>query len=117
MEKIYFGRTIWHRRRGTPGFGGWFGTKALSGGGRLIDLGVHRLELEASWMANIKEGELMETRLLGTAGGLIQRKVKEGDEFEAEFYVERAGCQFDTKLHPPVPAVRSAQLGKTVRLN
>jgi len=46
---IYFGRTVWHRRRGMPGFGGWFGTKALSGGGPLIDLGVHRLDL-ALWL-------------------------------------------------------------------
>jgi len=46
---IYFGRTIWHRRRGLPGFGGWFGQKALSGGGPLIDLGVHRLDL-ALWL-------------------------------------------------------------------
>ncbi|MCX7671273.1 MAG: Gfo/Idh/MocA family oxidoreductase, partial [Anaerolineae bacterium] len=46
---IYFGRTIWHRRRGLPGFGGWFGQKTLSGGGPLIDLGVHRLDL-ALWL-------------------------------------------------------------------
>jgi predicted dehydrogenase len=46
---IYYGRTVWHRRRGIPGFGGWFGTKELSGGGPLIDLGVHRLDL-ALWL-------------------------------------------------------------------
>lgn len=46
---IYFGRTVWHRRRGIPGFGGWFTTKDLSGGGPLIDLGVHRLDL-ALWL-------------------------------------------------------------------
>src|SRR5690606_3095519 len=28
----------WIRRTGIPGFGGWFTTKALSGGGPLIDL-------------------------------------------------------------------------------
>jgi len=50
----------------------------------------------------------METRLLGTDGGLVQRNVSEGYEFEAELYVERSGCQFDMKLHPPVPAVKSA---------
>ena len=27
---IYFGRTVWHRRRGFPGFGGWFCDKDLS---------------------------------------------------------------------------------------
>jgi len=159
LGDIYFGRTIWHRRRGMPGFGGWFGTKALAGGGPLIDLGVHRLDLalwlmgypspvwvmgstynpiataiaqkegktfdvedlavgmikfangatlevEASWAANIKERELMETRLLGTQGGLVQRNKNEGYEFEAEMYVERNGCQFDMALHPPVPAAK-----------
>jgi len=46
---IYFGRTVWHRRRGLPGFGGWFGQKRLAGGGPIIDLGVHRLDL-AMWL-------------------------------------------------------------------
>jgi len=35
---------VW-RRRGIPGLGGWFTTKAISGGGPLIDLGVHVLDL------------------------------------------------------------------------
>ncbi len=161
LGDIYFARTIWHRRRGLPGFGGWFGLKALSGGGPLIDLGVHRLdlalwlmgypkpvwvlgstynhiasrlskkegkafdvedlaagfikfangaslEIEASWAANIAERELMETRLLGTQGGLVQRNLREGYEFEAELFVERDGRQYDMKLHPPVPGVKGA---------
>ena len=33
-----------YRRRGVPGLGGWFTTKARSGGGPLIDLGVHLLD-------------------------------------------------------------------------
>ena len=49
LGEVYFARTIWHRRRGMPGFGGWFGTKALAGGGPLIDLGVHRIDL-ALWL-------------------------------------------------------------------
>jgi len=51
---IYFGRTVWHRRRGMPGFGGAFTTKELSGGGPLIDLGVHRLDL-ALWLMGYPE--------------------------------------------------------------
>jgi predicted dehydrogenase len=54
IGQIYFGRTVWHRRRGMPKFGGWFGTKALSGGGPLIDLGVHRLDL-ALWLMDYPE--------------------------------------------------------------
>jgi predicted dehydrogenase len=51
---IYFGRTVWHRRRGIPGFGGWFCDKTLAGGGPLIDLGVHRLDL-ALWLMGYPE--------------------------------------------------------------
>ena len=47
--EIYAGRCGWIRRRGIPGKGGWFTTKELSGGGPLIDLGVHMLDL-AIWM-------------------------------------------------------------------
>ncbi len=159
LGDIYFCRTVWQRRRGMPRFGGWFGIKELSGGGPLIDLGVHRLdlalwlmdypepewvmastynhiasaqakkegkkfdvedfatamikfkngtslELEASWAGNIKEREMMSTRLLGTDGGLYQRNIEEGYQFEAEFYFEKDGCQYDMKLHPPVPACK-----------
>ncbi|MHB1461802.1 MAG: Gfo/Idh/MocA family protein [Armatimonadota bacterium] len=161
LGDIYFARTIWLRRRGIPGMGGWFTSKELAGGGPLIDLGVHRLDLalwlmgypkpkwvlagaynhiasklakssgkeytvedmavgmirfengatlevEASWASNIKENELMETRLLGTEGGLVQRNRNQGYDFEAELFIERAGCQFDMTLHPPVPGSHGA---------
>mgnify|MGYP000153940647 FL=1 len=49
MGDIYCGRCGWQRRRGIPGKGGWFTTKALSGGGPLIDLGVHMIDL-AIWL-------------------------------------------------------------------
>ena len=51
---IYFGRTVWHRRRGFPGFGGWFCDKDMAGGGPLLDLGVHRLDL-ALWLMDYPE--------------------------------------------------------------
>lgn len=35
----------WVRRRGIPGRGGWFTRKDLAGGGALIDIGVHVLDL------------------------------------------------------------------------
>ncbi|MBP2116665.1 Gfo/Idh/MocA family protein [Cohnella lubricantis] len=50
MGEMYMGRCGWIRRRGIPGRGGWFTTKELSGGGPLIDLGVHMIDL-AMWLA------------------------------------------------------------------
>ncbi len=148
LGDIYYGRSIWLRRNGIPGFGGWFGQKDKSGGGPLIDLGVHRLdfalwlmgypepewvvgatydhlaskraaaagerydvediavamirfkngatlEIEASWEGHIQERELMETRLLGTEGGLLQKNIDGGYAWENEFYFEKDGELID----------------------
>ncbi len=50
--ELYTGRCGWIRRRGIPGKGGWFTTKAQSGGGPLIDLGVHMIDLAIWLMGN-----------------------------------------------------------------
>ena len=52
MGDIYCGRCGWQRRRGIPGKGGWFTTKEQSGGGPLIDLGVHMIDLAIWLMGN-----------------------------------------------------------------
>lgn len=151
LGDIYFGRTVWHRRWGMPGFGGWFGTKRLSGGGPVIDLGVHRLDLamwlmgnprpvtvsggawgflgaaeakrqgktfdvedlgcalirfdngatillEASWAGFSEKKEDMSTQLFGTRGGLVQRNVGEGYQFEARVFVEHNGTIWNSEL-------------------
>jgi len=49
LGEIYYAHTGWLRKRGIPGYGGWFTTKALSGGGPLIDIGVHMLDI-AWWL-------------------------------------------------------------------
>jgi len=151
LGKVYFGRTVWHRRRGLPKFGGWFGIKKLSGGGPIIDLGVHRLDLamwlmgnprpvsvsgsafghlardlaarerkaydvedlgcalirfdneatvilEASWAGFSEKREEMVTQILGTRGGILQRNVGEGYEFEARVFTESAGTLWESRL-------------------
>lgn len=45
LGRIYYAKALWMRRRGIPGMGGWFTTRKLSGGGPLIDLGVHVLDM------------------------------------------------------------------------
>jgi len=54
LGDIYFGKTGWIRRKGIPGIGGWFTTKSKSGGGPLIDIGVHVLDLALWLMGNPK---------------------------------------------------------------
>lgn len=54
MGEIYSARCGWIRRRGIPGRGGWFTTKEQSGGGPLIDLGVHMIDLAMYLMGNPK---------------------------------------------------------------
>ena len=49
LGTVYAARCGWQRRRGVPGRGGWFTTKELSGGGPLIDLGVHMIDV-AMWL-------------------------------------------------------------------
>ena len=51
LGEIYQIRVKLIRRRGIPGLGGWFTTKACSGGGGLIDIAVHFLDL-VMWASN-----------------------------------------------------------------
>jgi len=50
LGEIYHGYCSWTRRDGFPRFGGWFGQQQYSGGGPLIDLGVHRIDRSMSLM-------------------------------------------------------------------
>lgn len=52
--EIYCGKCCYIRRRGIPGKGGWFNDKTRSGGGPLIDLGVHIIDLSMWLMGNPK---------------------------------------------------------------
>lgn len=47
---IYYAKATYLRRSGNPG--GWFGDKSRSGGGPLIDLGVHVIDLVRFLMGN-----------------------------------------------------------------
>lgn len=44
IGRVYHCKTYWRRRAGIPGIGSWFTRKDLSGGGVLLDIGVHMLD-------------------------------------------------------------------------
>ena len=52
LGDIYFSKAQYIRRHGNPG--GWFGDKSRSGGGPVIDLGVHVIDLTRYLMGNPK---------------------------------------------------------------
>ncbi|MCI3922961.1 Gfo/Idh/MocA family oxidoreductase [Paenibacillus sp. TRM 82003] len=80
MGDIYAGRCGWLRRRGIPGRGGWFTTKSLSGGGPLIDLGVHMIDV-AMWLM----GDPKPVSVIGAAyDKFASRDEKSGGTFDVE---------------------------------
>ena len=54
LGRIYTAKTGWFRRKGIPGWGTWFTRMDQAGGGPLIDIGVHMLDLALYLMGNPK---------------------------------------------------------------
>lgn len=54
LGHIYTAKAGWFRRKGIPGWGTWFTRMEESGGGPLIDIGVHMLDLSLHLMGNPK---------------------------------------------------------------
>ena len=52
LGEVYHLKVALYRRRGIPGLGGWFTQQRHSGGGSLIDLGVHMIDLGLSLVGN-----------------------------------------------------------------
>ena len=54
LGDIYHARVHWHRRAGIPRIGSWFTQKKFSGGGGMLDVGVHLLDATLHLMGNFK---------------------------------------------------------------
>ena len=54
LGQVYHAKAYWNRRAGSPRFGTWFCQKSKSGGGALLDIGVHVLDLCLHLMDNFK---------------------------------------------------------------
>ncbi len=81
LGQIYYARTRWLRSRGIPKLGGWFGIKRLSGGGPLIDLGVHRLDL-AMWLMGYPKALSVSASSYNLLGARIAEQ--QGAQFDCE---------------------------------
>ncbi|HAI10380.1 MAG TPA: gfo/Idh/MocA family oxidoreductase [Phycisphaerales bacterium] len=92
MGDIYAGRVGWIRRRGIPGKGGWFTTKELSGGGPLIDLGVHMIDLAIWLMGNPKPVAVSGSTYCKFANADVK-----GDSVNSTFGEAKADGTFDVE--------------------
>ena len=91
MGEIYAGRCAWQRRRGIPGKGGWFTTKAQSGGGPLIDLGVHMIDLAVWLMGNPRPVAVSGNTFCKFASNDVS------DSVNSNFGDKKAGGTFDVE--------------------
>jgi len=79
LGDIYHVTTTYLRRDGYPRPGGWFGQKDKSGGGPLIDLGVHRIDL-ALWLI----GYPKPVAVLGNVYDMLAREKLAHLDFDCE---------------------------------
>ena len=85
LGDIYYAKAQYVRRHGNPG--GWFGDKARSGGGPIIDLGVHVIDLTRYLMGNPKpvsvyavaSNRLGDRKFIKTGPGWVPEDAKEDD--------------------------------------
>jgi len=74
LGDIYHMKAVWRRRRGVPGLGRWFTTKAKSGGGVMIDIGVHFLDM-AMWLSGKWKAESVSAAAYSKFGPRMRRYV------------------------------------------
>jgi predicted dehydrogenase len=88
LGRIYHVKATWMRRNGIPGMGSWFTNKEMAGGGPLIDLGVHMIDM-ALYLMDEPEVESVSCATyaeLGPQGrgGRGDAKAMIGDAYEVE---------------------------------
>lgn len=74
--EVYHAKAAWVRRRGIPGMGGWFTTRALSGGGPAYDIGIH--VIDRAWFAMGRPKPVAVSAVTYAKFGNLQTYVCEG---------------------------------------
>ncbi|HVP72625.1 MAG TPA: Gfo/Idh/MocA family oxidoreductase [Phycisphaerales bacterium] len=72
LGRLYHVKASIYRRRGIPGLGRWFTTRSQSGGGVLVDIGVHVIDL-ALTLAGSPAVERVSGHVTSTFGAPIDR--------------------------------------------
>lgn len=85
LGNVYYAKTLNLRRNGNPG--GWFGEKARSGGGPLIDLGVHSIDMVRYLLGN--------PRAISVYGVAYQMLGARNDIKTPKFYVSAGATDHD----------------------
>ena len=97
--QVYYAKASYLRRRGIPGLGGWFTTKKLSGGGPLIDVGVHILD-KIYWLMGAPEpvsvsgATFQKFKKEAIDGGWPPQASRLGDKYKGTFDVEDLSSAF-----------------------
>ncbi|WP_193103481.1 Gfo/Idh/MocA family protein [Brachybacterium sp. FME24] len=90
LGKLYYAKTGWIRRQGIPGLGTWFTKSESSGGGALMDIGIHMLDMALHLMGEptvtaASASTHAEFGPLGRGGsGFGISQVEDGVPFEVE---------------------------------
>jgi len=117
--EIYYAKANYTRRNGCPG--GWFGDKSRSGGGPLIDLGVHVIDLVRYLMGNpqpvsvygVTYDKLKDRPGIKKAGGYTSETETEKPIFDVEDLAS-ALIRFDNGATLAVEAAFSLNIPKDV---
>jgi predicted dehydrogenase len=94
LGQIYHVHAMWRRETGIPGRG-WFGRKEMAGGGALIDLGVHVLDL-TMWLLNFPVVKTVsgDTHMVFGQRGLKTWGRRPGQPIETVFDVDDGAVGF-----------------------
>lgn len=132
VEQGYFGEiyavsAFWRRRAGIPRLGTWFGSKERSGGGCMLDIGVHMLDLSLHTLGNFEvetvSGSVFTkfgNRSLGEGGwGLSDRErlAFDVDDFATAFIRLKGGVTLNLSIswaaHQKAPDVHNVEMHGT----
>jgi predicted dehydrogenase len=89
LGRLYHAKASWMRRSGIPGMGSWFTSKEMAGGGPLIDLGVHVLDLalyllDEPEVVSVSAATYAELGPHGRGGWVGSDKMRTGSIYEVE---------------------------------